>query len=497
MNNNFQKLLTSGIIVSLFFVFFGFYNSVSSSAIGRGSGYAWSANDGDGMGWLSFNCTSGGNCGDTNYEVTADRTTGDMTGYAWSPNYGWIKFGGLSGFPTGGGTTPANAKLDYHTGIMTGWARFCSVAATPSLCSGWPGTNNTNGGWDGWVSLNGTGYGVSKSGTNFTGFAWGGADVVGWIDFSNVSIRYPHSPASDPFVILTVNNQTNTEADPVLVNSGEPFVLRWDSENSSSCNGDWTTDALTMPAGSAILSVITDKPLPKTYTISCVGQSGTTDSVVNVSIVPSDVVNAVPKLNFYSSPNNYVLLPNTKTTLKWNSNVAMACKADNAIQNIRSSSSWSGNVGDLSASNSFQNSLVVDVPDNTPSTEYGIVCTDESGAEFKKQVYVSQQFPPEGFNIGYDAVDPTSHTTMLRLKDIFNLTSSDCTTTASVVGTGWDGTIKSDGSEVKTVTVPGSGATYTATCTGLNSGLPVIRFISLKQDSTAGSTQISPSYIEH
>jgi hypothetical protein len=149
------------------------------------TGYAWSSS----IGWISLNCatggTNGGNvCGTSDYKVTmnSNRT---VTGYAWS-NIGWIRFGGLSGFPTGAGTTAANAAVTgtYPNLSFTGWARACAGTMSPAgSCSNMT-TNTTSGGWDGWISLRGTGYGVAanmSSGFTNPSYAWG-STVVGWIN---------------------------------------------------------------------------------------------------------------------------------------------------------------------------------------------------------------------------------------------------------------------------------------------------------------------------
>jgi hypothetical protein len=49
--------------------------------------------------------------------------------------------------------------------------------------SGWLRALSTNGGWDGFLSLSGPGYGVVANNGTLSGFAWG-SDVVGWVDFS-------------------------------------------------------------------------------------------------------------------------------------------------------------------------------------------------------------------------------------------------------------------------------------------------------------------------
>ncbi len=129
-------------------------------------GWAWS----DDIGWISFNCTNDNSCGTVDYGVT-ENTNGTLVGYAWSPEVGWIQFGGLSGFPTGSGTTAANATVSG--GNLTGWAKAISADGN---------------GWDGWISLAGSSptYGVTLSGNAFVGYAWAGGDV-GWISFNAAS----------------------------------------------------------------------------------------------------------------------------------------------------------------------------------------------------------------------------------------------------------------------------------------------------------------------
>ena len=144
-----------------------------SAAAGDLGGYAWSPN----IGWISFSCTNGANtCGTTNYGVhktSGGLLTGDeansVPGYAWSSSIGWIQFGGLSGFPSGSGTNAVNAQID-GSGNLIGWARALSYG----------------GGWDGWISLSGTSpnYGVTFLSNAFSGYAWG-SDVVGWINFDS------------------------------------------------------------------------------------------------------------------------------------------------------------------------------------------------------------------------------------------------------------------------------------------------------------------------
>jgi len=121
------------------------------------SGWAWSEN----IGWISFNSTNQG--GGANYGVTV-ASNGRLSGYAWSENIGWLTFnqGDLGGCPN----SPCQANFDDDSGAVSGWAR--------ALANG--------GGWDGWISLSGSNYGVTVSQCDWDGYAWG-SDVVGWIHF--------------------------------------------------------------------------------------------------------------------------------------------------------------------------------------------------------------------------------------------------------------------------------------------------------------------------
>lgn len=213
-------------------------NKVSGQASLTGDlcGFAWTATDEGaggvpsnprfGLGWVSFNkidcdpqngnLPPGCTAGSSNYKVSVN-SSGNMNGYAWigsrdtSSPIGWVKFGGLSGFPPGAGTTAANAKIGSN-GTVTGWARACTVFQ--SGCSGPLKNNLDRGGWDGWISLrgnagNGGSYGVNLNTQNktFSGFAWGG-DVVGWLSFkpsNNSGVRYCGSGPSVFSVFLEAN----------------------------------------------------------------------------------------------------------------------------------------------------------------------------------------------------------------------------------------------------------------------------------------------------
>jgi hypothetical protein len=151
------------------------------------SGWAWS----EAIGWISFNsknCDANGDgrsdgspvgCPPTgtsiaNYGVNV-ASNGDMSGYAWSESIGWISFnaGDVSGCPS----APCAPTLNRTTGEVSGWARACAGTVNGD-CTGASRTD----GWDGWIHLRGANYGVSVSGCDWDGWAWG-SNVVGWIHF--------------------------------------------------------------------------------------------------------------------------------------------------------------------------------------------------------------------------------------------------------------------------------------------------------------------------
>jgi len=62
---------------------------VFSDADGNLSGWAWSEN----YGWICFNCLTDNSCASSgDYKVTVDQDTGEFDGYGYSENIGWISF---------------------------------------------------------------------------------------------------------------------------------------------------------------------------------------------------------------------------------------------------------------------------------------------------------------------------------------------------------------------------------------------------------------------
>jgi hypothetical protein len=220
--------------------------SISQSAIAgttdNVSGWAWSEN----VGWISFNslnCDPDGNgisnggpgCPTSgtsiaNYGVKLDPSTRVFSGYAWSENIGWITFNesDLSGCPTG----TCKAWLGPDNKVY-GWARAYR-AINPE--------NQTLGGWDGWIKLQGANYGVTfNTSTNeFEGWAAGWDDtpeeaVIGWISFNCKNQNVCSTSTYKVFLMNqppTASNPTTTPdycawGSSPLVAPGLAITLHW------------------------------------------------------------------------------------------------------------------------------------------------------------------------------------------------------------------------------------------------------------------------------
>jgi hypothetical protein len=232
-----QKVVFLAVILILSCLFFLAEGIAANAGSGHNvSGWAWSSN----IGWISFNsdncdpdnngfsngasgCPAAGTA-ITNYGGNFDPNTGEMSGFAWSNNIGWIKLNPTSEFP---GNPAYGAKLDKISGIISGWIRACA-GMSGGTCLG----AARDDGWDGWIKMTTSGLHSVSVGVNslsvsglavnfidlcsfglrpafrwnfsgssqcdFSGSAWGD-DVVGWISFS--SKNFPG--ASTPYGVFS------------------------------------------------------------------------------------------------------------------------------------------------------------------------------------------------------------------------------------------------------------------------------------------------------
>jgi len=101
---------------------------ITNDRAGNLSGWAWN----DQYGWISFSCNNNGSCGSSNYGAYINGATGDFENYAWNDTIGWISFncnnyaGGCSSnyeINTSWLATSTVGILDssiFDTGISTG-----------------------------------------------------------------------------------------------------------------------------------------------------------------------------------------------------------------------------------------------------------------------------------------------------------------------------------------------------------------------------------------
>ena len=279
----------------------------SCSSAGDGgnmNGFAWSEN----IGWISFNSGDSGTCTPTTYGVSIDED-GELSGYAWSENIGWISANEaqLTGCPV------APCKAYMESSALRGWMK--ALAADGS-------------GWDGWISLSGTSpaYGPTLNAGVFSGQAWA-SDVVGWIDF-NAGVSLPvateFTPCEASYQCTDSTHRDNLctptiteneycgdgnicslagglctppgdatgdlELNPSLVPTGNTTEVSWEVIDTTSCrvfgeNGDeWY--------GSATEGPYTSSPILETtlYTLECTNALGNATSTVDTAyavVVPT------------------------------------------------------------------------------------------------------------------------------------------------------------------------------------------------------------------
>jgi hypothetical protein len=155
------------------------------------SGYAWSK-----YGYMFLNCTTQGTCGANSYGVTVS-PTGQLSGFSWSPNIGWINFSG--GTLSCGATPTANRTL---SGTATVTYANISPSETLSLAS---------------IQVLSNGQ-VDPS----FKYAWG-SGYLGWVDFSQVQFSSGSSACSPLSLTAT----------PATVSTGGTTSLTWSDPSTT------------------------------------------------------------------------------------------------------------------------------------------------------------------------------------------------------------------------------------------------------------------------
>jgi len=164
----------------------------------------------------------------SDYAVTVDQN-GNLTGYAWSLNLGWIKFAPEL-YPTGvcGATNDCYGAKIVEGGTIDevkGWARVCSVYQ--SGCSGTLRSDAELGGWDGWIKMHNV---KRQANGGFYGYAWGDLNLA-WLDLG-------FGDVGDGTDVCNPNEQVcGGEADACVGLTGDALTCCLDS-NDPVCPGN-------------------------------------------------------------------------------------------------------------------------------------------------------------------------------------------------------------------------------------------------------------------
>jgi hypothetical protein len=203
--------------------------SVTHAASMPISGWAWSAGTdavtGQSfpyMGWISMSGSS--------YGVQEDTETGALSGYAWSPYFGYISF-------QAGDAAHPNPRVNKETGRVTGWIRSCAAFANKSGCGG--ALDPNAGGWDGWISLEGSNYSMTQDDNcEWSGYAWGAASVAG---ISVVGPGYQVSGVTGDPACKRTGIKPNLKASTVTVPANVQPGVAVNLSSTISNNGTVTT----------------------------------------------------------------------------------------------------------------------------------------------------------------------------------------------------------------------------------------------------------------
>ena len=273
------------------------------------TGFAWSAvtdttsnTNTPTMGWISFNDPTGGSL----YGVYEDNN-GNLSGYAWSSNLGWVDFNGS----TADGAHPA-PRVIPGTGYVTGWARACA-AFSGNACSGDMNLDPNSGGWDGWIDL--SWIIQDKTTCNWSGYAWG-SDGIGWISMSDPSgSLYGITGGSAVCTALYTPPTVDFYASPNPIDSGQSSTLYWTSD-AASCIGFGFSTGIGDPANGSVSTgpLTIDSP----YTITCTGTNGLqTTKGVTVKV-------NTPVVSISANPTRVRV--NTPSSISWSASGVKHCK---------------------------------------------------------------------------------------------------------------------------------------------------------------------------
>lgn len=282
------------ILLSLLCLFYIIPSYVSADVAVPLSGWAWSEN----IGWISLSCSNLATCGTVQYGLTKN-ADGTLSGYAWSEHAGWIsaQSADLVGCPIGA----------------------CEARISNGRVSGWLHAIQARNGWDGWISLRDTGFGVEYNTTDgLLGWGWGDA-VVGWVVFSadqacastagtfcdgnalkqrqadcTIRVRVADCGANGCSVASgqcvtpvppkpRIAGSPAIKATPSIVQYGKKTYVSWDVVNADECTVQGNGDSWSGVSGNIQTSVINESVR---YTLECNGAGGSLRAKVQINTPP-------------------------------------------------------------------------------------------------------------------------------------------------------------------------------------------------------------------
>lgn len=248
---------------------------------------------------------------------------GHFGGYIMSGGSGYTTGTNVSNIAGSGQLAANTGGSDYNGTAGRGGDAYTNNAA-PGLVVVIPiiSASTSPSGWDGWISLNclnsgacGTSnYGLSLSGSNIRGFAWGG-DVIGWLQFNCADSVSTNCSTSNFSVTVTSSIPTIasfTATSPIAYNSNTQ--LDWSVTNASACSGSggWSGSKATSTGTQSVGPLIVDT----SFTLTCTNQFGTSTQarVVTVNPAPDFTLsssNNVKKANIQinSTPTTITVVP--------------------------------------------------------------------------------------------------------------------------------------------------------------------------------------------
>jgi len=317
-----------------------------ASAGGVITGWAWS----DTVGWISLNCSDYGTCNLVNYGLSVN-PAGNVTGYGWSENIGWVSANSadLVGCPA----APCSARIQDR--VLAGWLKALSAGD----------------GWDGWISLGGSGYSIPVGQGVFSGFGWG-SDVIGWVDFSRVRTTYADACTPYNFCADGALYRKNADCTDTFTRTCQNGCA-----DGSSCNTECTASTVyTCRNATTILRTRTNAQCAvTTHNIPCSPPSFcSSGSAVCLSPAPEFIPSDTYSGHLQAIPS---LVPQGLTTnLFWNISNVTGC----SVTGSNGTDAWTG----TASPSGGQPSGPID-----EQTTYTLSCTGLGGTDVNESVVVS------------------------------------------------------------------------------------------------------------